>query len=288
MEKRSYAFSKARLPARTLREYEEMKAHDVAISHVRELSTSSLLITEADVRNLKKLILKEPFWKPATTEQGEPTRKQIIPGEYKTTPNNVRTATNELFSFANPVETPARMQELMEWMKAEFAEATLDPVAFAAQFHHRFVVIHPFDDGNGRVCRLLPNYILMKKGFPPIVIGSSEKAGYLAALRLADVGQLSALVSYFEDQLERSLRIALKAAQGESVEEPSDIEKEVALFVRAQDADRPSVLKRSPEILMQLYKNGLENLIAKLEERFPSLDLCLLKRAWRSDRTLAA
>lgn len=262
-----------------IREYEEMKAHDVAIAHIRELAESQAPITEADIRNLNKIILKEPFWKPATTEAGVPTRKQVIPGTYKETPNNVRTATNEVFQFASPTDTPAKMQELVAWMTNESAVPTLDPVSFAAHLHHRFVLIHPFDDGNGRVGRLLSNYVLMKNAFPPIVIKSSDKANYFAALRLADIGKLDALTSYFEDQLEWSFDIALKAATGGSVEELTDIEKEVALFVQAQDVKRPPVLKRSATSLMQLYKSGLENLIAKVETKLSQLDPLFAEKA---------
>lgn len=254
-----------------IREYEEMKAHDVAIAHVRDLARSPELITEADVRNLNKIILKEPFWKIATTESGEPTRKQIIPGIYKETPNNVRTAANELFQFASPLETPAKMEQLMEWLKEEVTAKRLAPISLTAQLHHRFVLIHPFDDGNGRVARLLSNYVLMRSDFPPIIVKSADKSNYLAALRLADVGQIDALVNYFEDQLEWSLGIALKAAAGNSVEELSDIEKEIALFVRGQDVNRPPVLRRSPEVLMKFYKSGLENLIAKFEGKMAQL-----------------
>jgi fido (protein-threonine AMPylation protein) len=254
-----------------IREYEEMKAHDVAITHIRELAQSSEGITEADVRNLNKIILKEPFWKLATTESGEPTRKQIIPGVYKDSPNNVRTATNELFQFASPLETPTKMRQLIEWLGEELTTTSLGPISLAAQLHHRFVLIHPFDDGNGRVARLLSNYVLMRSELPPIIVKSADKANYLAALRLADVGQIDPLITYFEDQLEWSLGIALSAAAGNSVEELSDIEKEIALFVRGQDVNRPSVLRRSPEAVMKFYKSGLENLISKFEARMVQL-----------------
>jgi Fic family protein len=254
-----------------IREYEEMKAHDVAIAHVRELAQSPELITEADVRNLNKIILKEPFWKLATTESGEPTRKQIIPGIYKETPNNVRTAANELFQFASPLETPTKMRQLMKRLKEELTTTSLGPISLAAQLHHRFVLIHPFDDGNGRVARLLSNYVLMRNALPPIIVKSADKANYLGALRLADVGQLDPLVTYFEDQLEWSLGIALNAAAGNSVEELSDIEKEIALFVRGQDVNRPPVLRRSPAVVMKFYKSGLENLISKFETKMAQL-----------------
>lgn len=254
-----------------IREYEEMKAHDVAIAHVRELAESSKLITEADVRNLNKIILKEPFWKVATTESGEPTRKQIIPGTYKETPNNVRTATNELFQFATPLETPGKMKELVEWLKKELIKTRLGPLSLAAHLHHRFVLIHPFDDGNGRVARLLSNYVFLRNDLPPIIVKSTDKANYLGALRLADVGQLDPLINYFEEQLEWSLEIGLNAAAGNSVEELSDIEKEVALFVRGQDVNRPPVLRRSPQVVMEFYKSGLENLISKFEAKVSQL-----------------
>ena len=80
-----------------LRDYEEMKAHDVGIAHVQKLAAEQRLLGEMDIRDLNKIILKEPYWKEAITPDGRPTRKQVIPGEYKSTPNNVRTATGEIF-----------------------------------------------------------------------------------------------------------------------------------------------------------------------------------------------
>lgn len=135
-----------------------MQAHDVGIAHVRELAEDrTRLIGETDIRNLNKIILKEPFWKPARSPEGQPTRKQIIPGEYKTTPNNVITATGELFESAAPSDVPARMPALVGWLEDSLAadEPAVPPIL--AKLHHEFVLIHPFDDGNGRVARMLVN-----------------------------------------------------------------------------------------------------------------------------------
>ena len=93
----------------TLREYEEMKAHDVGIEHLRNLAADKArLINPGDIRDLNKIILKEPFWKPTQTPDGQPSRAQVIPGEYKTLPNSVITATGEPFEYASPMEVPAR------------------------------------------------------------------------------------------------------------------------------------------------------------------------------------
>jgi len=150
----------------SIREYEEMQAHDVGIAHLRELAADqSRLIAETDIRGLNKIILKVPFWKPAQTSDGQATRKQIIPGEYKTTPNNVITTTGELCEFAPPSDVPARMQALVKWLGEslhDFREADL--LWHLGKLHHDFVLIHPFDDGNGRVARMLVNYVLMRLG----------------------------------------------------------------------------------------------------------------------------
>ncbi len=59
---------------------------------------------------------------------------------------------------------PKLMKELMEWYHCE--KDNLHPVELASRFHARFVTIHPFADGNGRMARLLMNYILQLNSFP--------------------------------------------------------------------------------------------------------------------------
>ena len=80
-----------------LREYEEMRGHDVAIELVRALAREDRPLVEGDLRDLNRIVLKEGFWRVAQTPDGEPTRKWIEPGCYKTQPNPVITATGELF-----------------------------------------------------------------------------------------------------------------------------------------------------------------------------------------------
>ena len=247
------------------REYLEMKAHDVGIEHARRLAADKdRLISEGDIRDLNQIILKESFWKYAETADGQSTRKEIIPGQYKTTPNSVRQASGAIMNFASVEATPSRMSDLVTWLRQELTSPTLPIAACIAKLHHDFIIIHPFEDGNGRVARLLVNYVLMRSGYLPLIVRTEEKEDYLTALRLADAGELSALITYLQRRLEWSLQLGIKAAKGESIEEPSDQEKEVAIFVRNQLGHTNKVVFRSPAVLRELLDLGLREFVEKL------------------------
>ncbi len=254
-----------------IREYEEMKAHNVGVEYIRTLAKEDRLISETDIRDLNKIILKEPFWKEALTSDGQQTRVHVIPGEYKKFPNNVRTSTGEIFTFSAPAVTPNEMQSFATWLSIALQSKTLHPVELAAQLHHKFILIHPFDDGNGRVARLLVNYVLMRAGFLPLIVKAADKSNYISALRQADVGQIDALTSYLAEQLKWVMELGLKAANGEGVEESSDVEKEIALFIHQQQTDNPEVKKRSPQVLEELAQNSFIPLFSKLESKMKQL-----------------
>ena len=75
-------------------------------------------------------------------------------------------------------------------------EKNLAPELEAAWLHHEFVRIHPFQDGNGRISRLLMAYPFVKTGeFVPIV-STEFKLDYIAALETADAGDLPAFANY--------------------------------------------------------------------------------------------
>lgn len=196
-----------------LREYEEMRAHDVAIEHVRALAAVEQPLTEADIRDLNRITLKEGFWKLAQTPGGETTRKWIEPGRYKIEPNHVLTATGEIFQFASPEDTPARMQEFVAWLRQVLESRDISLPMLLADLHHRFITIHPFDDGNGRVVRLVLNYVLLHRGYPPIIIKTRERDRYLAVIQMADAGDLQALAEFMAEGMKWSLELALRASQ---------------------------------------------------------------------------
>ena len=79
------------------------------------------------------------------------------------------------------------MTDLINWYNSEEEIGKLTPIELAALFHYRYIRIHPFEDGNGRIARLMANYILSRHGLPMIVVRSRKKQDYLEALHQADM-----------------------------------------------------------------------------------------------------
>lgn len=255
-----------------MREYEEMKAHDVAYKMINEWAKETERpLTEKAIKNLNETILVRPFWKEAITPDGQNTRREIKVGNYKEYPNSVRLQNGEMFNYASPSETPILMNELMQWYRAE--ENNLHPVTLAAMLHYKFVRIHPFDDGNGRVSRLLMNYVLLKNNLPAVVIKSKEKNKYLQALHEADAGNHEAFIAYIAEQLVWSLETYIKGAKGESISELGDFEKELSQIELLIKNKKANVVKRSPEIIYSIYKESFTSLFSKVFNKLSKLSV---------------
>jgi Fic family protein len=89
------------------------------------------------------------------------------------------------FTPPSPVEVWLLIREFFRWY--DRAKTSLHPVELAAAVHLRFVTIHPFTDGNGRVSRLLMNFVLKKHGYPLLDIPYSDRRGYYNALERSQV-----------------------------------------------------------------------------------------------------
>ena len=116
-------------------------------------------------------------------------------GSYKTTPNSVAAFDADgkqvgiVFETASPFDTPRRMEELIAWLNEARAERMLHPLLIVAVFVVVFLEIHPFQDGNGRLSRVLTTLLLLQAGYAYVPYSSLEsvieqsKDGYYLALR---------------------------------------------------------------------------------------------------------
>lgn len=228
-----------------MRDLEEMKASNVGLQMVREeAANKEHHLTEYFIRSLHKTLLREDYTVSVTSPGGVISSYTVHAGIYKTRPNSVRTKSGELFAYASPEETPALMADLLKWYNEAELAGELSPIELAVLFHYRYIRIHPFEDGNGRIARLIVNYILARHGYPMLVVKSSDKDNYLLALNACDltvgpipaegahcsISQIAPFLEYMKKCLERSLIISIKAARGESIEESDDFAKEMVLI----------------------------------------------------------
>ncbi len=213
-----------------LKDHTEVEGHNEAVQWIYELAQDDRPLSETFIRDLHTILLVKPYKVLAEPKDGIPTWKTIQIGQYKNSNNYVLTATGERQDFLPFQETPRAMQELVDWYALEKVKPEINPILLATQFHHKFINIHPFDDGNGRVVRLLMNYILLQFGYPPIIIKTEEKTAYFSALQAATAGNIEPFFEFIINNLILSLELMIKGARGESVEDPDDLDKELALL----------------------------------------------------------
>ena len=180
----------------------------------RPLSTSY-------IKEMHALITRSQETVEAVDAMGSIARGDLIRGDYKRLPNNPTKLDGSVHQYCPPEHVASEMDRLMEM---HLAHQDSPPEVEAAWLHHRFVQIHPFQDGNGRIARALSTLIFVKAGWFPLVVRDRDRDRYLDALEAADAGGLSPVVEYFGD-----------LQKGEFIKALS-IARDVMSSVRAEDA----------------------------------------------------
>ena len=117
------------------------------------------------------------------------------PGAWKIRPNNPRRPDGVIHEYCPPEQVQSEMDRFFV-LYDRIRQQDYPVYIEAAWLHHRFVQIHPFQDGNGRVSRLLMAWTYIHRGLPPPVIAAEGKPDYIAALERADAGNLKAFSDY--------------------------------------------------------------------------------------------
>jgi Fic family protein len=180
-----------------LKDHLEALGHRDALGYIRLLSQTSEPIRERDIREIHRLVLTRAD----PEEAGRYSRHQ-------------RAIAGSPLMLPSPAEIPALMGDLTAWLAVAPADQ-----ATAFESHYRLVTIHPFSDGNGRAGRLLMNLLLLRAGYPPVVIGPNERVAYVEALQARQLrdnpGPWHAFTTARLDAaLTHQLQLLEKAAEG--------------------------------------------------------------------------
>ena len=254
------------------RDYIEMRGHNEALKKLEEVVHKDLRLTERVIKDFHKMILVEPF---------QDEIAEINPGEYKTFSNYLYSPQGERIDFEPPEEVPRLMNELVNWTNNHLFSEELSrkgqrkyhfhPVLVACYFHLRFIRIHPFGDGNGRMGRILMNMILMIKGYMPAVVRLENREDYYNALNQSDTNNIEPLATFIAEQLIDSLEMTIRGAKGESIEDVDDWQKELSLLQLAmQQKDVSDTIKKSPELILKLHDTSFRAVFLRFFEKMAS------------------
>lgn len=143
---------------------------------------------------------------------GQRVQRELPRGVWKSLKNNVEGPDDFIFEFCPPEHVESEMVRLLQ-MHTEHEKNGVPPEIEAAWLHHRFTLIHPFIDGNGRVARCLATLVLLKHKWFPLVVTRNERMDYINALRSADSGDLMPLIHLFCTLQTRSVRQAMSLSE---------------------------------------------------------------------------
>lgn len=180
-------------------EHLEVIGHRDALNWVLELASNAEPIHERAIRELHGLVMRG--------QEGQNI------GAFRGI--NVMASGTE-FRYPDHLQIPELMEEYLAWWNFT---PDVHPVLFASEAHLKFVTIHPFQDGNGRVGRLLLNLALLKNGYPIAVIQTHRRAEYIEALVQAQSGSRAELLdAIVGEAVEQSLRETLEICATAEIE----------------------------------------------------------------------
>ncbi|MBK6567008.1 MAG: Fic family protein [Saprospiraceae bacterium] len=181
---------------KTLREHFEVVNHQKAIVFLEELVNNNIPMRCMDILTIHRLVM---------TNVLDDFAGRLRPGMVRIIGAN--------FTPPNASKVSALLDDLADFVVKN--EKELDPAVLATLFHHRFVWIHPFNDGNGRTVRLAMNLILMRAGYPPAFILAQDRKKYINALNNANTGDYQKLFLMMFQAIERSLNLYINALGGD-------------------------------------------------------------------------
>jgi Fic family protein len=230
----------------------------------RSLSTSF-------VKELHALITQHQETATGIDQFGRRVEVPLLHGEWKRWPNNPTRPDGSVHEYCPPEQVSSEMDRLLE-LHAQHAVQGLPPEVEAAWLHHRFVEIHPFQDGNGRVVRALASLVLIKAGWFPLVITRDDREPYIGALEQADDGDLRPLVSLFARLQKHAFVNALGLAR-EVLHERERVDQVIAsigeLFAERHEALRQEWerAKQTADGVLVVAREKLEAVAANLRQQ---------------------
>lgn len=193
-----------------------LRDHFDAIDFVFDVVKQSRPITKGFILELHQLITQHQDSTDAIDTLGNIVKVDLLKGQFKKFENNPKRADGTVFLYCPPLHVDAEIEKLI-LILSELEEKKVKPIIISAWFHHAFTQIHPFQDGNGRLARLLASLILIRHGLFPFTVKGSEKKKYIDSLEYADRNEPQSLVDFFCEVEKRNIEEVLNLKLDSSI-----------------------------------------------------------------------
>lgn len=177
-----------------------------AIDFIFDFVKNNRQLSISYIKELHGLITQHQDSTDAIDQFGNYTKMTMLKGEFKKNSNNPM-RDGVVYNYCPPEQVDSEMDSLILIFNNELKN--MHVLVKASFLHHAFVKIHPFQDGNGRIARLLASFVLIKDGLFPLSIDRDERIKYNDALESADNHNYQPLIDVFANNQIASIERAL-------------------------------------------------------------------------------
>jgi fido (protein-threonine AMPylation protein) len=246
-----------------------------ALEFLAEAAREDDSLTISFIRQLHSAITRYQRTYEGRNHLGHIVQAELHHGEWKMWPNHVSRQDGTILEYTPPEQVQSQIERLIE-LYNESSDA--HPIIRAAWLHHRFICIHPFEDGNGRVARALTLLLLLQSKYAPLVVDRRDREQYIASLDAANDGDLRPLVRLFARLEIVALRAELERPAKPVVATGGAVNVARAYAERLRDlraADTAEKIERANALAQDMHQRlvpTVENLAAGIEEAFQEFD----------------
>ena len=247
-----------------------LKDHLDAVDFVFDVVKQNRELTLSFVKELHSLVTQHQDYAEGRDQFGNKTKIELIRGKFKVRENNPSREDGTTITYCPPEHVDSEMDNLISIYNI-LVKNNMHPIIKATWFHHAFTTIHPFQDGNGRVARLLSSLILIKEGFFPFTVLREEaKVKYIDALEDADNDKPQRLVDYFIEVQKRNIEKALniKDVTSTSLEEVTNIfSNKITTWHKKKHEEKVKTLNENRIAIFKYCESYLNEALISLKEK---------------------
>ncbi len=250
--------------------FSHLSDHLDAVDFVFDVVKENRDLTVSFIKELHALVTRNQEYAEGRDQLGNRTKIALRKGIFKIHENNPTREDGTKILYCPPEHVQTEMENLVSFYN-DAENRTVHPLICATWFHHAFTTIHPFQDGNGRVARLLASLILIKHGlFPFTVLREEARSKYIDALEKADAHEFQSLVDYFAEGQKRYIEKALnlKEVSSSSFDEVVDIFSDrIENWHKKTAVDRESHLIEARNCVFDFCFEQLKSISNQLEAK---------------------